>query len=167
MCCAGCTQASASQIGGAVGKALQKASERGGRAAVSVYDTTQLPEVSLEAYLARWVEATGCGAEVLLVAVAYIDRVCERTGLHPTRHNIHRLALASLVVATKWLSDAAPTNPTLAFVGGVSTSELARLERTLLNDLAWEADVSTPLFNAYLSRFCKRACKNGGKERRY
>ena len=122
-------------------------------ATVSIYDGQKAPGISIEEYLSRWMTHTDCEAEVLIVAVVYIDRLCTRTGMAITETNVHRLLLASLVIATKWQMDRVNANTHYACVGGVTNAELTRLEVSLLNSLDWETHVETSLFTKYVKQF--------------
>eukprot|EP01061_Rhynchopus_euleeides_P028792 TRINITY_DN46949_c0_g1_i1.p2 TRINITY_DN46949_c0_g1~~TRINITY_DN46949_c0_g1_i1.p2 ORF type:complete len:176 (+),score=47.03 TRINITY_DN46949_c0_g1_i1:49-576(+) len=166
MCCASRIVETAHQLGSVVGQALEGVASRGASqpgeadATPSIYEASSVPDIGLSDYLGRWVRYTRCGPEVLLVAVIYIDRVCEHTGLRPSITNVHRLLLAALVVATKWQYDCYPSNPSMATIGGVHPSDLSRLERTLLGHLDWRAEVPVPLYDAYATRFAKRGASS-------
>ena len=137
-----------------VGQLLQSVSDcKEGAEVVGMYDGQKAPAISMADYLQRFLTHTQCDKAVMVLAVVYIDRVCTNTGIDLTKTNVHRLLLAGLVVALKWHQDRVLSNPILSAIGGVATAELARLERTFLNDLQWETHVSPALFAKYQKRF--------------
>lgn len=62
-------------------------------------------------------------ASVYLHRLAIVDRV-----LPITRFNVHRLVLAALRVSSKAMEDLSHSHKRFAKVGGLSETELARLE---------------------------------------
>lgn len=77
------------------------------------------------------------------MALVYIDRILhEHDHVDLSAFNVHRLLLASVVVATKFHDDVFFTNSFYAEVGGVSMAELNILEARLLDLLGWRAGVS-------------------------
>lgn len=87
------------------------------------------PPISITSYMARLHQFCPASAAVYLAASVYIHRLAVEQGAIPvTRRNVHRLALAGVRVAAKALEDLAYPHAKVARVGGVSESELARLE---------------------------------------
>jgi len=108
------------------------------------------PDITLEKYLARCWKFAGCSDACFVLAHVYIDRLIE---LHPqlliTANCVHRLLIASLVLAVKFLDDIYYSNAFLARVGGVSTQELNSLELALLGLLDYRLQVQPELMEAY------------------
>ncbi|OAA53711.1 Cyclin PHO80-like protein [Cordyceps fumosorosea ARSEF 2679] len=87
------------------------------------------PPISIGSYLTRLQQFCPMSAAVYLAASLYIHRLAvQERALPVTRRNMHRLVLAGLRVATKALEDRAHPHARFARVGGVSETELARLE---------------------------------------
>jgi len=87
------------------------------------------PPISITDYLLRLHRYCPMSTAVYLATSLYIHRlaVLERA-IAVTRRNAHRLLLAGLRVAMKALEDLSYAHGKFAKVGGVSESELARLE---------------------------------------
>lgn len=87
------------------------------------------PPIGIGDYLLRMHRFCPMSAAVYLATSLYIHRlaVLERT-IAVTRRNAHRLLLAGLRVAMKALEDLSYPHSKMAKVGGVSDTELARLE---------------------------------------
>lgn len=89
----------------------------------------QPPHISLDDYLMRIHRFCPMSTAVYLATSVYIHRLAvEERAIPVTRRNSHRLLLAGLRVAMKALEDQSYPHRRFSKVGGVSESELARLE---------------------------------------
>lgn len=87
------------------------------------------PPISTEKYLLRLHRYCPMSTAVYLAASHYINRLTVIEHVLPvTPRNVHRLLLASLRVAMKALEDLSYPHSRFARVGGVSETELGRLE---------------------------------------
>lgn len=87
------------------------------------------PPIALEDYLMRIHKFCPMSTAVYLATSFYIHRLAiEERAIAVTRRNCHRLLLAGLRVAMKALEDLSYPHSRFSKVGGVSESELARLE---------------------------------------
>ena len=87
------------------------------------------PPISLEEYLMRLHRYCPMSTAVYLATSLYIFRLAVVEKIVPvTSRNVHRLVLAGLRVATKALEDFSYPHRRFAKVGGVSETELGRLE---------------------------------------
>ncbi|KAI6785346.1 uncharacterized protein J7T54_006988 [Emericellopsis cladophorae] len=87
------------------------------------------PPISIAEYLARLHRFCPMSTAVYLAASLYIYTLAiDQRAIPVTRKNVHRLVLAALRIATKALEDLPYLHRKIARVGGVSESELARLE---------------------------------------
>ena len=87
------------------------------------------PPISLEEYLMRLHRYCPMSTAVYLATSLYIFRLALVEKIIPvTSRNVHRLVLAGLRVATKALEDFSYPHRRFAKVGGVSETELGRLE---------------------------------------
>lgn len=110
----------------------------------------RVPSISIGKYLERIYKYTNCSPSCFVVAYVYIDRLVHA---HPNSLvvslNIHRLLVTSLMVAAKMLDDMHHNNAFYARVGGVSNSELNKLELELLFLLDFGLLVSSRVFESY------------------
>lgn len=89
----------------------------------------QPPPISLEDYLMRIHKFCPMSTAVYLATSVYIHRLAvEERAIPVTRRNSHRLLLAGLRISMKALEDHSYPHRRFAKVGGVSETELARLE---------------------------------------
>lgn len=87
------------------------------------------PPISVEDYLMRIHKFCPMSTAVYLTTSFYIHKLAvEERAIPVTRRNCHRLLLAGLRVAMKALEDLSYPHARFSKVGGVSESELARLE---------------------------------------
>jgi hypothetical protein len=90
--------------------------------------------------------ATSCyipGSNVLLTALVYINRVGNSGRLVLTSRNVHRVLLVAMMLAHRYLEDSPADCQWFAQVGGVSKSELKRLETLFISAIEWRMFVST------------------------
>eukprot|EP01059_Diplonema_ambulator_P028798 TRINITY_DN47751_c0_g1_i1.p1 TRINITY_DN47751_c0_g1~~TRINITY_DN47751_c0_g1_i1.p1 ORF type:complete len:182 (+),score=17.82 TRINITY_DN47751_c0_g1_i1:64-546(+) len=116
---------------------------------LTVYDAKEIPDISVSVYLANWVRHIRTSEEVFCMVGVYIDRLTSSLGLRITPRNVHRILLSCLVVAIKWHSEHLLTNTEYARVGGVSATELLRLESAYLMHTNWDAHVNPDEFQKY------------------
>ncbi|CAK0874548.1 unnamed protein product [Prorocentrum cordatum] len=111
---------------------------------LSVFDSSEVPPISLRSYLRRLQAAFRCGDSAFVTALVIMDRFLEgpsatvgarRSCQEPgrlTELNAHRLFLTCLVLAVKYSEDLTYGNSHYAKAGGVRLREVNRLERCLL-----------------------------------
>ncbi|KAJ5888795.1 hypothetical protein N7495_008836 [Penicillium taxi] len=88
-----------------------------------------VPPIAITDYLERLHRFCPMSTAVILAASYYITRmVLVEKSLSVTPKNMHRLALAAALVATKALEDLGYPHSRVAKVGGVSELELSKLE---------------------------------------
>ena len=78
----------------------------------TIFDSVAKPTMSVHCYLIRIRRYTKFDSLCFLVALAYLRRLCEQHGpsFCPTHHNIHRLFITAVLVASK-ANDGAPPRP--------------------------------------------------------
>lgn len=127
----------------------------------TMFDAVSIPAMSLHCYLVRMRRYTKFDFSCFFVAISYIERLCKQNvSLCPTMHNIHRLIVTAILVASKATDGAQPfvrisydfdssyeslvlcadifhTNLFIAQCGGINVIELNRLEAELCDLLCW------------------------------
>jgi hypothetical protein len=100
------------------------------------------PGIPLLEYLMRMHKYCAMSTAVYLATAHYISRLAVRDRILPvTPRNVHRLVLAGLRVSMKALEDMCWPHSRFAKVGGVTESELGRLEVTFLFLMSFELKV--------------------------
>lgn len=104
-----------------------------------------VPKISLEDYLNRIQQYCPLSTGVWLAAGSYILRLCVIDKSVPLTHRtMHRLVLASLVVAMKALEDHRWPQARFAGVGGLDQHALCRLELCVEFLLSFDLQIFTP-----------------------
>ncbi|ORZ41204.1 cyclin-domain-containing protein [Catenaria anguillulae PL171] len=138
-------------------------------AAASKFQGRAPPTISLPAYAARLARYAPVPAAVWVATLIAIDRVANApttssvdgsTAVPPVvvcSHNVHRVLLLALAIATKVHSDAFYTNKHLAKVGGIGLAELNRLELEFLFLSGFNVNVSGAEYARYTDRLAAYA----------
>lgn len=129
-------------------------SERYPDGSSSIFFSLTKPSIVLRKYLTRFMRYLNVSRSVFIVALIYLDRVCDEDELLAVRElNIHRLVTSSFCVAAKYLEDEAHRNASLARIGGVpTTEEMNMLEAQFLRRLHWNCFVPTGVYELYEER---------------
>lgn len=122
---------------------------------VGANDPASIPDPSipmLEYFIASVVERSHCQVPTLMTSLVYLGRLKERLphiaqGLPCTRH---RLFLASLILAAKYVNDSSPKNKHWALYSivkdypefGFSLTEVNLMEKQLLYLLDWDLSIT-------------------------
>mmetsp|Transcript_22711 Transcript_22711/g.31133 ORF Transcript_22711/g.31133 Transcript_22711/m.31133 type:complete len:740 (-) Transcript_22711:255-2474(-) len=113
------------------------------------FQSSQAPDVTVSGYLVRIQKHSKCSDACFLLALIYIDRLALNKGLKLTVLNIHRLLITCIMVAAKFHDDLFYNNDFYAKLGGLSLTELNKLELELLKLLDFSLFVAVPVFDAY------------------
>ncbi|KAJ3277457.1 hypothetical protein HK104_003286 [Borealophlyctis nickersoniae] len=117
-------------------------------AGLTRFHARTIPTIDIQGYLNRILKYAPCGNECFLAVLIYLDRMSRprpvasssssassRRGdgdMHPpvviNSYNVHRLLIAGVMVAVKFLSDIFFTNVHISRVGGLPVQELNALE---------------------------------------
>ena len=85
----------------------------------------------------------------LMLILIYIDRFCEMNYINLNFFNIHKLIIASMIVAIKYNEDNILNNEFYAKVGGVSKKEIDILEYEFLSLIEFSLYVDEETFHQY------------------
>jgi len=109
----------------------------------TVFDSSAIPPIGIDKYLLRLSATFKCSDASFIAALILVDRLLEFDGgrLPLTERNVHRIFLASLVVAVKYHEDLVYSNSHYAKGGGVHLKEVNRLERVLLTALDFDLHI--------------------------
>ncbi|XP_028789278.1 cyclin-P3-1 [Neltuma alba] len=116
---------------------------------VTVFHGLRAPSLSISKYIDRIFKYSGCSPSCFVVAQIYVDRFLQCTEVKLTSLNVHRLLITSIMLAAKFMDDAFFNNAYYAKVGGISTSELNRLEMNFLFSIDFRLQISEESFGKY------------------
>jgi len=124
---------------------------------ITAFHGTSSPPVSIRQYIERIFKYAGCSPSCFIVAYIYVDRYLKQSEAYLTSLNVHRLLVTSVMVAAKFIDDGFFNNAYYAKVGGVTTSEMNRLEMKLLFSLDFRLQVDVDTFRKYCLQLEKEA----------
>lgn len=137
---------------------LMRLCERNNRRISSTTPVTRFhalrpPQISIKDYLKRIAKFSHCSEECFVLALIYIDRLIlsNRTFL-VNIYNVHRLVIASVMVAAKFFDDEYFNNAHYGRVGGVSCKEVNQLEIEFLFMINFDLLVTNELYTTYDKR---------------
>ncbi|KAF7804753.1 cyclin-P3-1 [Senna tora] len=116
---------------------------------VTVFHGLTAPTLTVANYIDRIFKYSACSPSCFVLAHIYIDRFLHLTHLKLTSLNVHRLLITTIMLAAKFMDDAFFNNAYYAKVGGISTSELNRLEMNFLLGVDFRLQVSVETFGRY------------------
>lgn len=120
------------------------------------------PPISLEDYLMRIHQYCPMSTAVYLAASYYIHKLAFiELAIPVTRRNSHRLILAALRISMKALEDLCYPHHRFAKVGGVSESELARLEISFCFLMGFELGTKNEVLRAHALRLRELSAMQG------
>jgi hypothetical protein len=122
----------------------------------SVFDGVAVPAISLRDYLAR-LQRHAFLDETLMLSWIIIKRALEANpDFTVSSLNVHRVIMASAVVAAKFSSDFFYDNLFYAQVGGIRLTEMNRLEASMLSLVKWRLYVSAEEYEEHACPFMAR-----------
>jgi len=116
------------------------------------------PELGIRDYLMQIRKGVRCSKECFVLALIYIDRLvgrCPQTDI--SNLTVHRLLIASILAASKFLDDKGCDNPDYAKVGGLTIGELNTLEMEFAKRLDWKFHVKQHEYEWYRELACMAA----------
>lgn len=122
--------------------------------APDIFDSSEVPGISVERYLRRLQAVFKCGEASFIGALVILDRYLaggpvDQEPRRLTALNVHRLFLACLVVTVKYNEDLIYGNSHYARAGGIHVREVNRLERHLLLVLDYDLRVQPDQYSQY------------------
>lgn len=105
--------------------------------------------ISIEDYFERLCKYSKINSSTKILVLIYIDRLCNLYKVKLSFYNIHKLLLASMLVASKYNEDENYFIWIYAKIGGVTKAELSNLEYHFLSLLNFNLFVTEELFNKY------------------
>ena len=114
-----------------------------------VFSSPIPPTISLFDYLYRIQLYSEIDDSTLIIALIYIDRLCELSTIMLTPHNIHRILFGSILAAIKYNEDNFYELKYYAEIAGVETKELKLIESAFLNMIDFKLYVNKIQFDKY------------------
>eukprot|EP01059_Diplonema_ambulator_P007636 TRINITY_DN17120_c0_g1_i1.p1 TRINITY_DN17120_c0_g1~~TRINITY_DN17120_c0_g1_i1.p1 ORF type:complete len:181 (+),score=30.74 TRINITY_DN17120_c0_g1_i1:3-545(+) len=112
----------------------------GAGGAVSVFDARWVPEMSVNDYMVRVCKYGMCSPGVFAAMEVYLERANAKLPITP--HNVHRLLLAALITAAKYVDDTRISLQHYANLAGIPLKEVNQIEAAFITLLEWDLSVS-------------------------
>jgi hypothetical protein len=105
--------------------------------------------ITVGGYLERILKYTHIEESTLIIALIYIDRMCEINSIFLVDSNIHRVMFTGILLAIKYNEDDFYTNNYYSKVGGISINEMNSLEYEFVKLLKYSLFVKTLTYEKY------------------
>ena len=116
------------------------------------FNSMHAPTISMRSYLHRIHLYANCSDSCYILAFIYLDRLLQNNpGFVLSNRNVHRLILSAVVLAIKYLEDYYADNLTYAKIGGVSLTEMNRLETAMLRLLHYNLHIDNKIYFQYVN----------------
>ena len=115
----------------------------------SLFTHKNIPKISLYDYLFRIQKYAEIENSTIIIALIYIDRICNKKGIILTKYNIHRILFTSILISIKYNEDIIYNTSFYSKIAGVPVKELTFLEKEFLNIIDFELYVSDTLYQKY------------------
>lgn len=113
------------------------------------FSRKSIPEISVADYLERIKKYTKLEKSTLIIAMIYIDRICNQNRIQLTPYNIHRILLGTCLTAIKYNEDNIFNNLYYSRVAGISLKEMNFIETITLSFLGFKLYVDEKTFEFY------------------
>ena len=108
-----------------------------------------VPKISILDYLLRIQKYSNIENSTFIIALIYIDRICEKNEIILTKYNIHRILFTAILIATQYNEDKIYDNLFYSKIAGVTIKELLALENYFLNIIDFDLFVSDDIYQKY------------------
>lgn len=105
--------------------------------------------VTLSEYIERILKYTHIEESTLIIALIYIDRLCDKQNVVLSDNNIHRIVFGAIVLATKYNEDDFYSNNYYSKVGGIAVQELNLLEYEFSKLVKYSFFVKEDIYQKY------------------
>ena len=129
-----------------------------------IFYLTHEPLFSIEDYIKHIVKYTRMDISSLILAVIYIDKMCEKEKYVLSFNNINRLILAACLLSIKFNEDSSFSNVIFARIGGVSVELLNKLEYDFYVLMDFSLYVDFVYYQKYFVYFSKCSKLNSSQE---
>jgi hypothetical protein len=126
-----------------------------------------IPSISIKDYFLRLSKHARVNESTIILTLIYIDRICNMNHFILTYYNIHKLILAAFILAIKYNEDNYYSMIYYSKLGGVTVTELNKLEFEYLILIRFKLFVETHLFDKYYNDLMSLKDDNDEEEYEY
>jgi hypothetical protein len=118
-----------------------------------IFFLNHIPQISIEDYIKRILKYTQMNISSLILAIIYIDKMCEKNSYILCFNNIHRLILSSCLLSIKFNEDITFHIDLYARISGESVENVNKLEYELYVLLNFSLFVDYNYYEKYFEYF--------------
>ena len=108
-----------------------------------------IPSITIKDYLFRLIKYSQINTSTIIMILIYIDKICNSNHFLLTYYNIHKLILASLVMAIKYNEDQYYSMEFYSKLGGVTVEKLKIMESTFLLLIQYNLFIKDIVYEQY------------------
>ena len=128
-----------------------------------VFSANLIPDISIEEYLIRIQTYANMEKSTLILSLILIDRLCQKSNLTLTYHNIHRIIFSSILISIKYNEDNYYDNKYYAEIAGVKIKELKILEYNFISLLHFNLFIQDDIYEKYKQYLLEFECEQEKK----
>jgi hypothetical protein len=125
-----------------------------------IFFLNHIPQISIEDYIKRIMKYTQMNISSLILAIIYIDKMCENNSYILCFNNIHRLILSSCLLSIKFNEDISFHNDLYARISGESVENVNQLEYEFYVLLNFSLFVDYNYYEKYFEYFSQYSRNN-------
>ena len=125
-----------------------------------IFFLNHIPQISIEDYIKRIMKYTQMNISSLILAIIYIDKMCEIQKYILCFNNIHRLILSSCLLSIKFNEDISFHNDLYARISGESVENVNQLEYEFYVLLNFSLFVEYDYYEKYFEYFSQYTKNN-------
>ena len=125
-----------------------------------IFFLNHIPQISIEDYIKRIMKYTQMNISSLILAIIYIDKMCEIQKYILCFNNIHRLILSSCLLSIKFNEDISFHNDLYARISGESVENVNQLEYEFYVLLNFSLFVDYNYYEKYFEYFSQYSRNN-------
>lgn len=109
----------------------------------SHFDSKNLPPISIEDYIVRFITYSKSPNEVYICTYIVMKRFCTDNNITLTLKNVHRIFAIAFVCCVKFILDDIFSMRWYAYIAGISIEEINKLEQIFLIDIDWNLNINS------------------------
>ena len=113
------------------------------------FESEAQPSISIQDYITRLYNFSKPNESTIIASLIYIDRFCQNNNFILTKYNIYKLILTSFVISMKYNEDFIYSMDFFSKIGGLSLSELKKLELKFLFMIQFDLYIEKELYENY------------------
>ena len=115
----------------------------------AIFYLVEAPKINIYDFLLNIEKFTRVDTNVIICALIYIDRICNKREMNITKNNIHLLLSTAILISAKFNQDNFCNNFIYSQISGIPTKRLCMQESAFLEIIEYNLYISKKQFNRY------------------